>query len=597
MKFRSLAVATLLTSFAGLFASTGGCSAKKNTEIMLGVQTDVRIPKDIDEVEVRVFVDGVVVFNPRAPVGNGQVSLPGSFGIVAGSDASKQIVVEVVGYVSTQQKVLRRARMTFVQGRTVFLRMPLKFACYGQEDCPDQNDTCIAGECKSALIDATKLPEYVSEEQVSGKVGGSATESCFQAESCLPSTTALMPAGADGCTFLAPGDGGAMAFTPVLAFQKMGGASVPGFCDASTGLCKVPVDHDAEEGWEFTDATHATVTLASGLCKKLKSLSGHLEATAACGDKTLDRPLCAPSSGVDAGTDTSLPVDADRDGGTSCPTGWSSCNGVCANLVSDPVNCGQCGRACSAGTTCVGAVCTAATSDAGIDTSIDAGPTCLPSGLSCTAPASCCSRACVAGTCGCGADIDCGGATPLCNLSTHQCVAGAPDAGPCVPSSCAVQGKNCGPTGDGCGGLIDCGKCTAPAICGGGGAPGICGSSPCFPKTCADLGSNCGPAGDGCGGLINCGTCTAPMTCGGGGFPGLCGGGGADAGPPDTAPPDTALPDATSCDAGETSCFGTCTNLSTDLANCGTCGRVCSGGQICFSGSCVPSGTDAGVDG
>src|SRR5437868_11066115 len=42
--------------------------------------------------------------------------------------------------------------------------------------------------------------------------------------------------------------------------------------------------------------------------------------------------------------------------------------------------------------------------------------------------------------------------------------------------------------------------------------------NPCVPRTCADWGYNCGPAGDGCGGLISsCGSCTAPDFCGGGG--------------------------------------------------------------------------------
>jgi hypothetical protein len=46
-----------------------------------------------------------------------------------------------------------------------------------------------------------------------------------------------------------------------------------------------------------------------------------------------------------------------------------------------------------------------------------------------------------------------------------------------------------------------------------------------MPKTCAQLGIKCGPSGDGCGGQIDCGTCTPPMTCGGGGVPGVCGSG------------------------------------------------------------------------
>ena len=38
-----------------------------------------------------------------------------------------------------------------------------------------------------------------------------------------------------------------------------------------------------------------------------------------------------------------------------------------------------------------------------------------------------------------------------------------------------------------------------------------------------------------------------------------------------------------------TSCNGTCTNLKTDLHNCGRCGRTCPGGQVCLNGACVVS--------
>jgi hypothetical protein len=34
------------------------------------------------------------------------------------------------------------------------------------------------------------------------------------------------------------------------------------------------------------------------------------------------------------------------------------------------------------------------------------------------------------------------------------------------------------------------------------------------------------------------------------------------------------------------SCAGTCSDLSTDAANCGTCGTTCAAGQGCVSGKC-----------
>ena len=96
-------------------------------------------------------------------------------------------------------------------------------------------------------------------------------------------------------------------------------------------------------------------------------------------------------------------------------------------------------------------------------------------------------------------------------------------AGPggCTPTTCAAQNKNCGTLGDGCGGTLNCGTCTAPQTCGGGGTPNVCGA--CTPTSCAAQSKNCGTLSDGCGGTLECGTCTAPQTCGGGGTPNVCG--------------------------------------------------------------------------
>jgi hypothetical protein len=95
--------------------------------------------------------------------------------------------------------------------------------------------------------------------------------------------------------------------------------------------------------------------------------------------------------------------------------------------------------------------------------------------------------------------------------------------------TCAQQGIACGAARDGCGDLIQCGSCPSGQSCGGGGVPGQCGAPDggggCVPLTCQQQNINCGPAGDGCGNLIQCGTCVSPQTCGGGGTPGQCGGG------------------------------------------------------------------------
>jgi hypothetical protein len=200
--------------------------------------------------------------------------------------------------------------------------------------------------------------------------------------------------------------------------------------------------------------------------------------------------------------------------------------------------------------------------------------------------------------------------------------------GTCVPKKCEDEKANCGPIGDGCGGVVQCGTCSDGDTCGGGGTPSQCGKPPCtkltcgdqgancgaiadgcggviascgtcdvvgefcggagaskcgtgvaidedggiidgggvcIPKTCTDLGANCGMQSDGCGNLMDCGTCTGGTTCGGGGVPSQCG---------------TQCKPITSCPAGQ---------------NCGVVADGC-GGVVSCGGAC-PAGTKCGGGG
>ncbi len=203
------------------------------------------------------------------------------------------------------------------------------------------------------------------------------------------------------------------------------------------------------------------------------------------------------------------------DGGTCTPLTCAAYAGICGQQTD---GCGgltpDC-QPCPAGQTCGGGgtpgMC-GAPPDAGcVPTTCAAqGITCGPAGDGCGNVISSCGTCVPPQTCG-------GGGTPgMCNGTN-----------PCTPVTCASQNITCGPAADGCGNLIagGCGTCVPPGTCGGGGVPGQCGGGAgCVPKTCAELNINCGPAGDGCGGLIaTCGTCTGSDTCGGGGSPGQCG--------------------------------------------------------------------------
>ena len=177
----------------------------------------------------------------------------------------------------------------------------------------------------------------------------------------------------------------------------------------------------------------------------------------------------------------------------------------------------------------------------------------------------------------------------------------------CQAKTCGDQAIGCGPAGDGCGNVIQCGNCPTGQTCGGGGIPSQCGAPACTPRTCAA--GQCGQAGDGCGGTLTCATCGAGQTCGGGGTAGVCGTG-TTCNPsvcPTPAPNSVCGPVANGCGgvnncgcaAGVPCVNGTCgvpactpRTCAQAGANCGQLGDGCGGTLAC--GGCVDPQTCGG---
>ncbi|MDP9002159.1 MAG: hypothetical protein M3O46_18865, partial [Myxococcota bacterium] len=241
------------------------------------------------------------------------------------------------------------------------------------------------------------------------------------------------------------------------------------------------------------------------------------------------------------GADDSVPVGND-DAGNVINTGDSSFACVPKSCAALGLTCGMNGDGCDgvidcgscpAGQFCGGGGYSKCGTGMDGGTNSDGGSSCQP--VTCAALGYNCGKT---GD-GCGTVLDCGSCVSpqYCGGGGfNTCGTGTPDGGPpCTPKTCATLNYNCGAAGDGCGGALQCGTCTPPQFCGGGGydtcggmvppvlpdgAPGL----PCTPLTCAALGFNCGPAGDGCGGRLDCGTCNGTDICGGAGKPGVCGG-------------------------------------------------------------------------
>jgi hypothetical protein len=214
-----------------------------------------------------------------------------------------------------------------------------------------------------------------------------------------------------------------------------------------------------------------------------------------------------------------------REGRCGCPDGFINCGGACVDPMNDANNCGSCRISCGEGGTCMGGRCTACgtgrTDCSGrcVDLQTDR--------LNCGSCARSCGtgEACSGGLCECATGlVDCG--TGCTNRQTD-------------PNNCGTCGTTCGP-----GGVCSMGACT----CSSGLT--LCGAS------CRNLQNdinNCGMCGNVCPALVG-GVCNA----------GTCG-----------------------CPAGRTDCSGTCVDTLTSRTNCGMCGMTCATGEFCIMGMCT----------
>jgi hypothetical protein len=193
---------------------------------------------------------------------------------------------------------------------------------------------------------------------------------------------------------------------------------------------------------------------------------------------------------------------------------------------------------------------------------------------SCVTPSACVPRTCAEldTTCGpvgdgCGNIIQCGNCP-----SGMGCLHGACSDIGCTPQTCTELAFTCGAQSDGCGDIITCGQCPSGDSC----FHGVCGSGVCTPETCAELGVGCGMTDDGCGNAQNCGDCPAGQVCGGGAnpVPNQCG--------MLACIPSTCAEQGFNCGAATDGCG--------NLIQCGPCSgiQVCGGGglpNVCGGGA------------
>ena len=333
--------ALVATAVCSVGLSIWACDAKKQTEYVAGVSTQVQVPRDLKTVRVDINVGGVNVFCKTYKVYDGRVQLPRSLGSfpASGSPTGDPVTVTVVGFtedaedVSKQDiysclqkvntsgdsavanaRILRRSRQPYVKDEILFLPMALKFACF-QKNCETdaQSMTCKAGRCVDAVTDERTLPVY-SDDLVDGTGGG-----CFHASQCFQGALPAATVNADDCTFAIPNTTSspplAVDAGPIPTIEQQG-LNVQIVWDG--GYTQEILDKSPDEGFTVPDPNKPQqFKLAPGLCDFVKGFDSQdptnpptahritgIFASPICQPKGPFQPLCAGDMLAAMGVDT-----------------------------------------------------------------------------------------------------------------------------------------------------------------------------------------------------------------------------------------------------------------------------------------------------
>src|SRR5689334_6751952 len=119
---------------AALLAASGSASCSDTPgELVLVVQTDMNLPKDIDSIRIEVTVAGIPRFKENYPnLGTTGLRLPSTLGILASEEKPDDpVTIRVSAGAQNEWRVVREVIMGIPQNRVSKLDVPISFLCNG----------------------------------------------------------------------------------------------------------------------------------------------------------------------------------------------------------------------------------------------------------------------------------------------------------------------------------------------------------------------------------------------------------------------------------------------------------------------------------
>ena len=285
----AVAVPWVVASVVSLF----GCvTHEDSTQLTVVLSSEADIPAAINLLQVSVSSNGSTLgpyvtdlsrdsngFFPQTvaliPQDESSISQPVTVtvsGLYAGSSSSDPAPV-----------VLRSAVVSYVEGHTLLLPMPLRMACF-QTTCDGVGQSCIGGTCSPTTIESTSLVDYDPKY-----VYASAGSACFDHVACLAAPVEV-PVDPTDCTFDLPAgsvdSSGKVNVNAAVQWQ------------AAPGRVIVLEGDDPNEGWTYSASNPTKGQVSPGVCKALMPGSGvasvalSLYLSTACEAKSHLLPSC-----------------------------------------------------------------------------------------------------------------------------------------------------------------------------------------------------------------------------------------------------------------------------------------------------------------
>lgn len=306
----------------------GGCGGDV-TEIVLEVQSDLEVPRQLDEVRVDVRRPGGDAQTATAALGDGERALPRTLTLVHAAGPLGPVEVDVVGRVDGRDVLRRELSLGFEEGRSRQVVVFLAADCRGV-DC-GTGQTCDRGTCRSVEVPPCEL---------AGTDCGDAGLTDAAPDACVSETCDGADQDCDGRIdedFDLQADpmhcGACGTVCPATGDRVARGVCESGLCTFECRTGFGDCNRDAADGCE-TDTDSSM--MHCGGCGDFCPSAGTFHAT----DAVCSGGRCLLSCDADWG-------DCDGDRSTGCET----------NLRVTRMHCGACDNPCPDGEMCVAGSC------------------------------------------------------------------------------------------------------------------------------------------------------------------------------------------------------------------------------------------------